>query len=55
MIVIIVEGGCVRDVYSDEPDEDVKVLDLDNAQSEGTSDQIGHEIEQVERQMHHVL
>jgi hypothetical protein len=58
MIVIIVEGGVVQAVFSDEPQEDVKVLDLDNAKdpdSEVTPGQMRREIAQVERERHAVL
>ena len=58
MIVIIVEGGVVQAVFSDEPQEDVKVLDLDNAKdpdSEVTPEPMRQEIVQVEREMHAVL
>lgn len=58
MIVIVVEGGCVQSVYSDEPDEDIKVLDLDNArepEAEAPPEQLEREIKLIEREMHHVL
>ena len=58
MIVIVVEGGGVQAVFSDEPEEDVAVLDLDNAadpDSEVTPEQMCREIAQVEREMHQVL
>ena len=45
-------------VFSDEPQEDVKVLDLDNAadpDSEITPEQTRREIAQIEREMHAVL
>ena len=57
VIVITVEGGVVQAVFSDEPQEDVKVLDLDNAKdpdSEVTPAQMRQEIAQVEREMHAV-
>ena len=58
MIVIVVEGGVVQAVFSDEPQEDVKVLDLDNAKdsdSEVTPEQMRREIAHIEREMHAVL
>ena len=57
MIVIVVEGGNVQAVYSDEAQEDIKVLDLDNAadpDSEVAPEQMRREIAQVERKMHPV-
>jgi hypothetical protein len=56
MIVIIVEGGVA--VFSDEPQEDVKVLDLDIAAdpvSEITPEQTRREIVQIEPEMRAVL
>jgi hypothetical protein len=47
MIVIVVKGGCVQAVYSDEPDEDIKVLDYDNASepvAEASPEQLNREI-----------
>ncbi|MCE5280317.1 MAG: hypothetical protein ABFD92_07745 [Planctomycetaceae bacterium] len=59
MIVIVVRGGIVQGVYSDEPEEDVVVLDFDNAasdpDSEVTPEQMEIELEQVARDMHAVL
>ena len=58
MIVIVVQGGVVQAVYSDEPDEDVKVLDFDNAEdpdAEAPPDQLRREVEKIEREMHQVL
>jgi hypothetical protein len=58
VIVIVVQGGCVTSVYSDEPDEDVKVLDFDNAEdpdAEAPPEQLRREIRQIEREMHQVL
>ncbi len=58
MIVIVVQGGVVQAVYSDEPDEDVKVLDYDNARepgAEATPKQLDREIKMIERDMHQVL
>jgi len=57
MIVIVVEGGVVQAVFSDEPEEDVKVLDLDDAEAgddEVTAEQMQAEIVKVEREMHPV-
>lgn len=56
--MIVVEGGVARAVFSAELQEDVKVLDLDNAkdpESEVTPAQMRREIAQVEREMHEVL
>ncbi len=58
MIVIVIEGGCVQSVYSDEPDVDVKVLDYDNARepgAEASPKQLDREIKMIERDMHQVL
>ena len=58
MIVIVIEGGCVQSVFSDEPDEDIKVLDFDNARdpdAEAPPEQLRREIRQIEREMHQVL
>ena len=58
MVVIVVSGGVVQSVYSDEPDEDVKVLDYDNARdpdAEAPPEQLDREIAQIEREMHQVL
>jgi len=58
MIVIVVEQGLVQAVYSDEPQEDVKVLDLDHANApdaDASPKQLRREIKQVEREMHRVL
>lgn len=58
MIVIIVEGGVVQSVFSDEPDEDVKVLDFDVANepdAEAPPEQLEREIELIEKEMHQVL
>ena len=58
MIVIVVEGGVVQSVFSDEPDEDVKVLDFDNAEdpdAEAPPEQLRREVELIEREMHQVL
>lgn len=58
MVVIVVSGGVVQSVYSDEPDEDVKVLDYDNARdpdAEAPPEQLDREIQQIEREMHQVL
>lgn len=58
MIVIVVEGGCVQSVYSDEPDEDIKVLDFDDArepEAEASPEQLEREIKLIEREMYQVL
>lgn len=58
MIVIVVEHGRVQAVFSDEPEEDVKILSLDEAldiESEVTPQQMRCEIKQVRREMHQVL
>lgn len=58
MIVIIVRGGAVQSVFSDEPDEDVKVLDFDTASdpdADAPPEQLEREIKLIERQMHQVL
>ena len=58
MIVIIVRGGVVQSVFSDEPDEDVKVLDFDDANepdAEASPEQLEREIKLIEREMHQVL
>jgi hypothetical protein len=58
MIVIIIRGGVVQSVFSDEPDEDVKVLDFDDANepdSEASPEQLEREIKLIEREMHQVL
>jgi hypothetical protein len=58
MIVIVVDGGCVQAVYSDNRDEDVKVLDYDNARdpdAEAPPEQLDREIKMIERDMHQVL
>ena len=58
MIVIVVEGGVVQAVFSDEPQEDVMVLDLDKAKdpdSEVTPQQMRLEIAHVAREMHSAL
>lgn len=58
MIVIIVEGGVVQAVYSDKPDEDVKVLDFDAANepdAEAPPEQLRREVKLIEKQMHQVL
>jgi hypothetical protein len=58
MIVIVVRGGVVQSVFSDEPDEDVKVLDFDDANepdAEASPEQLEREIKQIEREMHQVL
>jgi len=58
VIVIIVRGGVVQSVFSDEPDEDVKVLDFDDANepdAEASPEQLEREIKLIEREMHQVL
>jgi hypothetical protein len=58
MIVIVVKGGVVQEVYSDEPEEDVKVLDFDNAEdpdSEVTPEQMESELVRVAQEMHQIL
>jgi hypothetical protein len=58
MIVIVVKGGVVQEVYSDDPDEDVKVLDFDNAEdpdAEVPPEQLRREVQMIEREMHQVL
>ena len=58
MIVIVVQGGAVQSVFSDEPDEDVKVLDFDSARdpdTEAPPEQLEREIKLIEREMHQVL
>ncbi|MCE5327870.1 MAG: hypothetical protein LLG01_15800 [Planctomycetaceae bacterium] len=58
MIVIVVRGGIVQGVYSENKHEDVVVLDFDNAgdpDSEVTPAQMERELEQVARDMHAVL
>ncbi|MBI5725036.1 MAG: hypothetical protein HZA50_13830 [Planctomycetes bacterium] len=54
--MVIVSGGVVQSVYSDAPDEDVKVLDFDDArESEVSAEQMTRELRQVERDMYEVL
>ncbi len=34
-IVIIIEGGCLQSVYSENPDDIVELIDMDNVKDEG--------------------
>ncbi len=48
----------MQSVFSDEPDEDVKVLDFDDANepdAEASPEQLEREIKLIEREMHQVL
>ena len=57
MIAIVVVGGVVQAVYSDNQGEKVNVLDFDNAEnpaSEVSVEQLNVEVERMDREMHAV-
>ena len=51
MIVIHVQGGNVVNVYSDNPNEQVKIIDFDNVEDAVEADDFDNEKTQLEQQL----
>lgn len=54
MIVIIVEGGAVTEVYSDNSKDEIKIVDFDDAAADDTGDEAMQELHAAKRDMHQV-
>jgi hypothetical protein len=46
-ITIVVSGGVVQDVFAQTPDVEIELLDFDNAEAEGTKDQMQERFDEV--------
>ncbi len=54
-ITIVVSGGVVQDVFAQTPDVEIELLDFDNAEAEGTKDQMQERFDEVVDTTYHVF